>query len=100
MGYHEDTKLTKPTLLYTAIKYGISLVSDKLRSLKQVKPYGMLNKKLTKIEKDTALLVDDFGLQELTQECRLALLTLLQEMYEKKSLIIIYSCLWTAGQMA
>lgn len=43
---------------------------------------------IRKLNKKDLLILDDFGLQPLTPEARLALLTLLEDRYERKSIII------------
>lgn len=45
-------------------------------------------KMLNHLEKQTLIILDDFGLQPLTQEIRLTLLQLLEDRYGKKSIII------------
>jgi len=43
---------------------------------------------LNHLERQTLIILDDFGLQPLTQELRLTLLQLLEDRYGKKSIII------------
>jgi DNA replication protein DnaC len=43
---------------------------------------------LNHLERQTLIILDDFGLQALTQEIRLTLLQLLEDRYGKKSIII------------
>lgn len=49
---------------------------------------GTYQKFIKKLGKKDLLILDDFGLQTLTPETRLALLTLLEDRYEEKSVII------------
>jgi DNA replication protein DnaC len=49
---------------------------------------GSYIKLLNHLEKQTLIVLDDFGLQPLTQEIRLTLLQLLEDRYGKKSIII------------
>ena len=49
---------------------------------------GTYQKLIKKLGKKDLLILDDFGLQPLTPEARLALLTLLEDRYEEKSVII------------
>lgn len=49
---------------------------------------GSYIKLLNHLEKQTLIILDDFGLQPLSQEIRLTLLQLLEERYGKKSIII------------
>lgn len=49
---------------------------------------GSYIKLLNHLERQTLILLDDFGLQPLTQEIRLTLLQLLEDRYGKKSIII------------
>ncbi len=49
---------------------------------------GSYIKLLNHLEKQTLIILDDFGLQNLTQEIRLTLLQLLEDRYGKKSIII------------
>ena len=49
---------------------------------------GSYIKLLNHLEKQTLIILDDFGLQNLGQEVRLALLQLLEDRYGKKSIII------------
>jgi DNA replication protein DnaC len=49
---------------------------------------GSYIKLLNHLEKQTLIILDDFGLQPLSQEIRLTLLQLLEDRYGKKSLII------------
>ncbi len=49
---------------------------------------GSYIKMLNHLEKQTLIILDDFGLQPLTQEIRLTLLQLLEDRYGKKSIII------------
>lgn len=49
---------------------------------------GSYIKLLNHLEKQTLIILDDFGLQSLSQEIRLTLLQLLEERYGKKSIII------------
>ena len=49
---------------------------------------GTMEKLLQKLGKKRLLIFDDFGLHTLTQEARMALLTILEDRYEEKSVII------------
>ena len=49
---------------------------------------GSYIKLLNHLERQTLIILDDFGLQALTQEIRLTLLQLLEDRYGKKSIII------------
>ncbi len=49
---------------------------------------GSYIKLLNHLERQTLIILDDFGLQPLTQELRLTLLQLLEDRYGKKSIII------------
>lgn len=49
---------------------------------------GSYIKLLNHLEKQTLIILDDFGLQPLTQEIRLTILQLLEDRYGKKSMII------------
>ncbi len=56
--------------------------------LKQTEIEGTRNDLITKLDKNDLIILDDFGLQPLDNNARLALLILLEERYEKKSVII------------
>lgn len=49
---------------------------------------GSYIKLLNHLEKQTLIIIDDFGLQPLSQEIRLTLLQLLEDRYGKKSIVI------------
>jgi DNA replication protein DnaC len=49
---------------------------------------GTFLKVVTRMEKNELIILDDFGLQPLDQNARLALLQILEERYERKSIII------------
>lgn len=49
---------------------------------------GSYLKMLNQMEKQQLVILDDFGLQPITQDIRLALLQLLEDRYEKRSMII------------
>ena len=49
---------------------------------------GSYIKLLNHLERQSLIILDDFGLQTLTQETRLALLQILEDRYAKKSVII------------
>ena len=49
---------------------------------------GSYIKLLNHLEKQTLIILDDFGLQPLTQEIRLTILQLLEDRYGKKSIVI------------
>lgn len=57
--------------------------------IKQAKLDGTFNKLVSRLDKKDLLILDDFGLQPIDQQARLGLLTLLEERYEKKSMIIV-----------
>lgn len=44
---------------------------------------------LSRLDKNNLIILDDFGLQKMDSDTRIALLTLLEERYEKRSMIII-----------
>ena len=50
---------------------------------------GSYIKLLNHLERQSLIILDDFGLQTLTQETRLALLQILEDRYGKKSVIIV-----------
>jgi DNA replication protein DnaC len=49
---------------------------------------GSYIKLLNHLERQTLIILDDFGLQPITQDIRIALLQLLEDRYEKRSIII------------
>ena len=49
---------------------------------------GTYIKMLNHLERQTLIILDDFGLQNLTQDGRLAILQLLEDRYDKKSIIV------------
>lgn len=49
---------------------------------------GSYLKILNQLEKQSLIILDDFGLQNLTQDMKLALLQLLEDRYQKKSIIV------------
>jgi DNA replication protein DnaC len=49
---------------------------------------GSYIKLLNHLEKQTLIILDDFGLQQLTQDIRITLLQLLEDRYGKKSIIV------------
>lgn len=49
---------------------------------------GSYLKLLNQLEKQTLIILDDFGLQALTQEIKLTLLQLLEDRFDKKSIIV------------
>ncbi len=49
---------------------------------------GSYIKLLNQIEKQSLIILDDFGLQNLTQDIRITLLQLLEDRYEKRSIIV------------
>lgn len=59
-----------------------------VEAIKQAKLDGTFRKMLNKMEKIDLIILDDFGLQKLDSETRLALLTILDERYDRKSVII------------
>ena len=44
---------------------------------------------MSHLDKNDLIILDDFGLQKMDSDTRIALLTLLEERYEKKSMIVI-----------
>lgn len=58
-------------------------------TIKQAKLDGSLNHLLDKLNKNDLLILDDFGLQSIDGDARFALLALLEERYDNKSMIII-----------
>ena len=58
-------------------------------TIAQAKLDGTFQKLLDKLGKNDLLILDEFGLQPMTPEARLALLQILEERYEEKSMIII-----------
>lgn len=56
--------------------------------LSKAKLEGTMEKLLQKLGKKRLLIFDDFGLHALTQEARIALLTILEDRYDEKSVII------------
>jgi DNA replication protein DnaC len=56
--------------------------------LSKAKLEGTIEKLLQKLGKKRLLIFDDFGLHALTQEARIALLTILEDRYGEKSVII------------
>ena len=57
--------------------------------LKQSRLDGTFSQMLSRLDKNDLIVLDDFGLQKMDSDTRIALLTLLEERYEKKSMIII-----------
>lgn len=58
-------------------------------ALKQSRLDGTFSLMLSRLDKNDLIVLDDFGLQKMDSDTRIALLTLLEERYEKKSMIII-----------
>lgn len=56
--------------------------------LRQSRLDGTWDSLLTRLNKNDLIILDDFGLQKMDGDTRLALLTLLDDRYEKKSVII------------
>jgi len=50
---------------------------------------GTFDKLLRRLDKDDLIILDDFGLASITQDTRIALLQLLEDRYERKSVIIV-----------
>lgn len=73
------------TLGYKALYLGMSRFMEKI---KQAKLEGNYLKLLNQIEKNQLIILDDFGLQPLDNDTRLALLQILEDRYAKKSIII------------
>lgn len=59
-----------------------------IEDLTQAQLSGTRQKLVDKLNKNDLIILDDFGLQEMTSVARLSLLTLIDDRYEKKSLII------------
>lgn len=57
--------------------------------LKQSRLDGTFSQMLSRLDKNDLILLDDFGLQKMDSDTRIALLTLLEKRYEKKSMIIM-----------
>lgn len=57
--------------------------------LKQSRLDGTFYQMLSRLNKNDLIILDDFGLQKMDGDTRIALLTLLEEHYEKKSMIIV-----------
>ncbi|WP_071144985.1 IS21-like element helper ATPase IstB [Bacteroides ihuae] len=57
--------------------------------LKQSRLDGTFSQMLSRLDKNDLIVLDDFGLQKMDSDTRIALLTLLEERYEKKSMIIM-----------
>ncbi len=57
--------------------------------LKQSRLDGTFSQMMSQLDKNDLIILDDFGLQKMDSNTRIALLTLLEERYEKKSMIII-----------
>ena len=53
-----------------------------------IKLDGSYIKLLNHLERQTLIILDDFGLQNLGQEVRLTILQLLEDRYDKKSIIV------------
>lgn len=58
-------------------------------ALKQSRLDGTFSQMLSRLDKNNLIILDDFGLQKMDSDTRIALLTLLEERYEKRSMIII-----------
>lgn len=58
-------------------------------TLKQSRLDGTFSQMLSRLDKNDLIILDDFGLQKMDSDTRIALLTLIEERYEKKSMIII-----------
>jgi DNA replication protein DnaC len=70
---------------YKVLYLGMSRFLEKIN---QAKLEGNYIKLLNQIEKNQLIILDDFGLQPLDNNTRLALLQILEDRYEKKSIII------------
>jgi DNA replication protein DnaC len=57
--------------------------------LKTAKGDGTYAKELSRIEKQDLLILDDFGLQPIDQQLRLALLEIIEDRHGKKSMVIV-----------
>lgn len=57
--------------------------------LKQAHVGGTFNQMLSKLDKKDLIILDEFGLQKMDADTRIALLTLLEDRYEKRSIIIV-----------
>jgi DNA replication protein DnaC len=70
---------------YKTIYFGMNRLIEKINLSKLD---GSYIKMLNHLERQTLIILDDFGLQNLGQEVRLTLLQLLEDRYGKKSIII------------
>ncbi len=77
---NQACNLGLPTLFLSMNHFADELTKARLE--------GTYQKLIKKLNKKDLLILDDFGLQPLTPEARLALLTLLEDRYEEKSVII------------
>ena len=59
-----------------------------METIIQARLDGTFQKWLNKMEKYDLIILDDFGLQPMTSDTRLALLQMLEDRYDKKSVII------------
>lgn len=59
-----------------------------METITQARLDGTFQKWLNKMEKYDLIILDDFGLQPMTSDTRLALLQMLEDRYDKKSVII------------
>ena len=73
------------TLGLSTLYFSMNHFSDELA---KARLEGTYQKLLRKLGKKDLIILDDFGLQPLSSEARLALLTLLEDRYEEKSVII------------
>lgn len=73
------------SLGYKVLYLGMSRFMEKIN---QAKLEGTYIKLLNQIEKNQLIILDDFGLQPLDNNTRLALLQILEDRYGKKSIII------------
>jgi DNA replication protein DnaC len=70
---------------FTALYFNASKLFSKL---KYAKADGTYVKELLKIQKQSVLIIDDFGLHPIDEQCKLILLELLEDRYNNQSTII------------
>ena len=83
--YYQEKKLSKRGIA-KLLNVSRDVVSGYLYDYRRS---GLTYKEFEKIQKNDLLLLDDFGLEHLSSEDRLALLEILEDRYSKKSTIII-----------
>lgn len=70
---------------YKTVYLGMNRLIEKITLAKLDGSYLKL---LNQLEKQSLIILDDFGLQSLTQDMKLTLLQLLEDRYQKKSIIV------------